>query len=67
MLLSNKEMTTILFYWSSGGPLVLQKDNSLLGIIRSGNQFNLQIFTKVHFYFDWISHVTGLNLPQCAT
>lgn len=30
------------------------------------NPVVLQVFTKIHYYFDWISAITGLDLPNCS-
>lgn len=59
----------------SGGPLIKQEDSTLIGItsyvqfktwaLFRKDPINLQIFTKIHYYFDWISEKTGIELPEC--
>lgn len=52
----------------SGGPLIRLKDGVQYGIAKSIglNESNTyQAYTKISYFFDWISHVTGLKLPKC--
>lgn len=50
-----------------------EKDNILYGvvngaIIRKKDDVPLtpiQIAAKIPHYFDWISHITGMELPKC--
>lgn len=58
-----------------GGPLLRRSDNTFIGVIsflryKRWHLFcirpvKLQGFTKVHYHFDWISQITGLELPKC--
>lgn len=58
-----------------GGPLMSGDNRTLIGVashVRYNffaeyrkNPINKQIFMKIHYYFDWISEVTGLELPKC--
>lgn len=60
----------------SGGPLINFKDKTLIGITSYGEMADkklrlkfpliVQIFTNIHYYFDWISEKTGMNLPKCT-
>lgn len=49
--------------------MVRQKDGVQFGIIRSilrsTDSTTLQIYTKIPYFFDWISEITGLDLPTC--
>lgn len=54
----------------SGGPLVRKSDNVLIGVssMIDGNgceNGKPQGFTNFFRYFDWISHRTKIDLPQC--
>lgn len=59
----------------TGGPLIRESDGTLIGVLAFVNEHNeiedpnsrvdLQISTNIQKYFDWISNVTGLNLPKC--
>lgn len=61
----------------SGGPLLRRDDNTLIGVAayvklnrddwENHSKFNveLQAFTRIHFYFDWIARITGIELPIC--
>lgn len=53
----------------SGGPLLRQKDGTFIGIVSAKSPYegttNRHFFTKIHYYFDWISEITGLELPTC--
>lgn len=57
-----------------GGPLIRGSDNTLIGITSfsqyyidwlKGQQGANQVFTSIHYHFDWISQKTGLQLPLC--
>lgn len=58
-----------------GGPLMLQHDGSLVGVASfvevkrfaflHRNPIRLQVFVNIQYYYDWISGVTGLEMPQC--
>lgn len=60
----------------SGGPLVLQKDYTLVGVASFVQKFDRihmaqqsihnQAFQNIHFYFEWISRITGIQLPVCS-
>lgn len=59
----------------SGGPLLRQSDGSLIGLasfvrLKSWHLLRripaqVQGFTKVHYFFEWISKVTEIKLPKC--
>lgn len=50
-------------------------DNKLIGVTSYTQEYNIrfmgyypftaQTFTKIHYYFNWISKVTDLRLPRC--
>lgn len=63
----------------SGGPLMRQRDNTLIGIasfVRQADSKHIdgintklvrsQAFQNVHFYFPWISRITGIRVPVCS-
>lgn len=63
----------------SGGPLMRQRDNTLIGIASFVRQaeskpidgintksVRSQAFQNVHFYFPWISRITGIRVPVCS-
>lgn len=56
----------------SGSPLVKRDDGTLFGISNFGNQNDVernipQAFTFLSCHFDWISKITGLQLPKQST
>lgn len=58
------------FHAFPGGPLIRQKDGVQIGVHKGfyetfGMREPLGIFTRISFFFDWISFVTGLDLPLC--
>lgn len=60
----------------SGGPLIRQRDSTLIGVASfvrkmvnteiEGNFVVNQFFQNIHFHFNWISNITGLELPACS-
>lgn len=54
-----------------GGPAIQSDDGTLLGVVAvallNGDPPNViaHASTNVRFYFDWISEITGLDLPKC--
>lgn len=60
----------------SGGPLIRQSDSTLIGVASfvrklanadiEGNFVVKQFFQNIHFHFNWISNITGLELPTCS-
>lgn len=54
----------------------LQDDKTVIGItsqirfkwLRRFRQdpVDVQLFTNIQYYFDWISEVTGMELPKCT-
>lgn len=55
-----------------GGPLLRHKDNKLYGVNRGtvtvigdADTPPLQIFTRITYFFNWISQITGMELPKC--
>lgn len=48
-----------------GGPMIRKHDGALIGVISMGNA-NHQIFSSVPYYFNWISHKTGIKMPKVA-
>lgn len=59
------------FFGDSGGPLLRESDSHLIGamsFIQMDETFEnveLQVFTNIFYYFDWISQVTQLDLTAC--
>lgn len=53
----------MLFLSATGGPLLRKRDGALIGVISMGNPIH-QVFASVPFYFNWISHKTGLKMPE---
>lgn len=59
----------------SGGPVIYQSDHALAGVISYLNYgidkdsgatiIFAQVCSKIAFYFDWISQITGIELPKC--
>lgn len=60
-----------IFKGDSGGPLIRKEDGALIGISslalkrKKCDDIDLQVFTKVSYFFSWISMKTGLHLPKC--
>lgn len=58
----------------SGGPLIRQKDGFLIGVTSHASIIELsnytlvefQLFTKISSFYQWISNITGLSLPNCG-
>lgn len=55
-----------------GSPLIRASDKAVIGllsIITHGKDNDLivcgHVSTNIHFYFDWISKLTGMDLPKC--
>lgn len=57
-----------------GGPLIREKDGTLIGVINSGiadqeitgvDDIYVQVNADIRYYFDWISETTGLDMPKC--
>lgn len=49
-----------------GGPLLWK--GHLIGVTSMSNtddEFILQVFTYLPFYYDWIERRTGLSMPKC--
>lgn len=59
------------YFGDSGGPLIRQHDGELIGIMSfvqmddTYEKVELQVFTNILYYFDWIAQVTQIALPQC--
>lgn len=58
----------------TGSPLIRESDNALIGIFSfsrfnpfSSSRFEVSCLgtTNIHYYFDWISKITGIDLPKC--
>lgn len=56
----------------SGGPLIRHSDSALIGVTSYAqvaknrmDPVDGQIYTKIHYYFEWISMKTGIELPIC--
>lgn len=55
--------------------MVRTSDQALIGItsyaemvtkrVNADYPVKVQIFTNVHYYFNWIADVTGIDLPKC--
>lgn len=60
-----------MFFGDSGGPLIRESDGLLIGLMSfvqmdsSYSSIELQVFTNIFYYFDWIAQVTAIQLPQC--
>lgn len=63
-----------IYLWCLGGPAIRQRDNTLIGISShvfpssftyNGKPVIIQGITNIHYFFDWISEITGLELPKC--
>lgn len=65
----NKQRRSSVCKGDSGSPLVRQLDNTLIGIVSftkpDCEEGYPQGFTNVISYFDWISKVTDIQLPDC--
>lgn len=57
-----------------GGPLLWDESRELIGVTSTGIPFlpqtrdhvtEIQIFTRVPYYYAWIERQTGLELPKC--
>lgn len=58
--------------------MVRERDGTLIGVIHGGSfdveemettgKFRVLFnkFMKIEYYFNWISHVTGISLPECG-
>lgn len=56
----------------SGGPLFRKSDKTLIGLISfiqdvryKGSVVQLQAFAKITYFYEWISEITGIELPIC--
>lgn len=65
LLMPNSKFNFVIFRYVLGGPLVRIKDNTLIGLT-SFILSHISIFTNIHYYFEWISEVTGIDLPKCG-
>lgn len=51
--------------------MMLEKDQTLVGIVKSTvftdfkHTIPVQKFMKISYFFNWISHITGMELPEC--
>lgn len=60
------------FFLPTGGPLVRRSNGSLIGVTSFVDSqtgimpFEVNAFSKVHLFYDWMSEVTGLDLPKCS-
>lgn len=56
-----------------GGPLLWAHSGDLVGVTSLGigyagaddGRIRVQVFTNVPYYYRWIEHITGLELPKC--
>lgn len=54
-----------------GGPMVKKSDGSLIGILSFAHGttdppvIEVQVYTRVHAYYDWIKEMTGISTPVC--
>lgn len=53
-----------------GSPVLSRNDNSMVGVLSYGagddpRDIVSQVFTHLPFYYQWIAHVTGLEIPKC--
>lgn len=57
-----------------GGPILSKRDGNLMGVTSLSVPFrdepvfrvNIQVFTNVPYFYGWIEHITGLELPKCT-
>lgn len=60
------------YFGDSGGPLLRERDGKLIGTMsfvqmdETYESVELQVFTNIFFYFDWIAQVTQLDMPECS-
>lgn len=55
-----------------GGPLMRFSDKTLIGVLSMKGpepdtviEPRIQLSTNIYYYFDWISEMTGIELPKC--
>lgn len=60
------------FYGNIGGPMIRRRDGTQFGITRAiirdrdaDEPTTVQVYTKISYFFDWITAVTSLDLPKC--
>lgn len=72
IICANSSNGQSVFFGDSGGPLIRESDGLLIGLMSfvqmdsSYSSIELQVFTNIFYYFDWISQVTTIKLPQCS-
>lgn len=57
-----------------GGPLVRERNGTLIGVVHAVSieknddmiHITLSKYMKIDYYFNWISNVTGISLPDCG-
>lgn len=64
-------------HFHAGGPLLHTADGTLIGIMSFVNELSetditipqekciAQGYTNIRYHFEWISKITGLELPKC--
>lgn len=61
---------------TSGGPMIRLEDKALIGLTsyakirepikKTEYPIEVQVFTSIFYYMDWISEITGITLPDCT-
>lgn len=72
---SDKKMFSSTLSYYPGGPLLRERDGALIGAMgfvtvhvnENGTVIDVksQVFTNILYFYDWISAVTGFELPHC--
>lgn len=69
-----KNINFAMFWLVLGGPLLREYDEALLGITSYVKELvhqttkeisYFQVFSNIYYHYEWISNVTGLQLPTC--
>lgn len=60
---------TLFNFLLAGGPVLLEEDQTLIGVTKSTvyqHNIPVQKIMKISYFFDWISSITGMVLPECG-
>lgn len=67
--IGENQLNIVFIFHHLGGPLLRKSDGAMIGISSAVMRYDVtvtgQYFTRVHRYFDWISEITGLEMPKC--